>query len=83
MTHSLTVGDHGEQVTFLSVVHHHIEVIAFLDEPVHGDDTRVRRCQAMQGDLSPLEVTLSLVEAIASKCLDGAIDGLLWKVVNS
>ena len=75
-THTLSFSDHGEQVPVLSVVHHDIQMIALLDQSVHGDDARVCRCQAVKRNLSTLEMPLSRVKAVSAEAFDRAIDGL-------
>jgi hypothetical protein len=72
-TYALLVGDHGEEVTFIPVVHHDIQVIAILYQPVHCDDARMRRREFVQGNLSPLKMALPGVEAVSPQALDRAV----------
>jgi hypothetical protein len=76
MTYPLLVGDHGEQVTFLSVVHHHVQELALLNEPVHSDDAAVRRGQTVESNLTPLEMPLPSIETGASKAFNCAVHRL-------
>lgn len=75
-THPLSVGDHGEQIPFIPVIHHDVEVVPFLDEPVHGDDARVGRGETVQGDLPSLEMSLSGVEAVSTETFHRAVGRL-------
>ena len=75
-THSLALGDHGEEIAFLSIVHDDVQELVLLYQSMHGDDARVGGSETVQRDLPSLEVSLSGIEPVPAEGFDGSVLGL-------
>lgn len=81
MTHTLLLGDHGEEVTLVSVVHHHVDAVGLLNEAVHMNNRRMAASAAVEADLSQLETALAVVDAVSAELLDSTLNGATITVV--
>lgn len=79
----MLLGDHGEQVSLISVVHDNVDTVVLLDEAVHANDGPVAGRSVVEFDLAQLEATLPLIDPVTSELLDSTLNGPAIKVVES
>jgi hypothetical protein len=82
VTHAMLLGEHGEEVTLISVVHDNVDAILLLDKAVHVDDGGVVAGVPVKLNLALLEATLPLVDAMTTELLDSALDRWVVAVVD-
>jgi predicted hotdog family 3-hydroxylacyl-ACP dehydratase len=78
----MLLGEHGEEVTLISVVHDNVDAILLLDKAVHVDDGGVVAGVPVKLNLALLEATLPLVDAMTTELLDSALDRWVVAVVD-
>jgi energy-coupling factor transporter ATP-binding protein EcfA2 len=79
---AMLLGEHGEEVTLISVVHDNVDAILLLDKAVHVDDGGVVAGVPVKLNLALLEATLPLVDAMTTELLDSALDRWVVAVVD-
>lgn len=75
-THSFLVCNHGEKISFISIVHDHIDVITLFKYSIHCDNAGVAGCETVEAHFSPLKVLLTLIKTASSHAFDRPVHRL-------
>jgi hypothetical protein len=73
MTHSLSLSDHLEQITFVAVIHNDVETVALLYHLVQRHNVWMPAGKLVQCYLAALEMSLTRIEPGAEEALDGDV----------